>query len=121
VSAPAEFGAFGWAACWKLSAEGRCRLPEGHGGACAPVPYAGDLHGDLQPVPGPTGEYPMGKLNAEDSGGLKIGISIEGKIVRLDFGVPVHWIGLDPATARGLGNRLIRRADLIDRLNRKTH
>jgi hypothetical protein len=33
---------YGYTACWKLSAEGRCRLPKNHDGECGPVPYAGD-------------------------------------------------------------------------------
>lgn len=62
---------------------------------------------------GPTGNYPAGKLNAEDKGGLMMAVGIEnGKIV-VHFGTPVQWLGLDAQTARALARALIEKADLL--------
>jgi hypothetical protein len=59
---------------------------------------------------GPTGDYPQGKLNAEDEGGLIIAISTKDNAVRVDFGKPVAWIAYDADTAIGFAHALIERA-----------
>jgi hypothetical protein len=47
---------------------------------------------------GPTGDFPHGKLNADDEGGLMIAISHAeypaGETVMIQFGTKVSWIGL---------------------------
>jgi hypothetical protein len=48
---------------------------------------------------GPTDDYPDGKLNEHDEGGLMMAISVENGNVRLDFGKPVAWLALDPNRA----------------------
>lgn len=57
---------------------------------------------------GATGEFPLGRLNADDEGGLKMGITADkaNGIVCVDFGKPVAWLGLDKATALALAEKL---------------
>jgi hypothetical protein len=45
------------------------------------------------PVPGPTGEFPEGKLTPEDKGSLTFTIGTKNGKVIIDFGAPVSWIG----------------------------
>jgi len=45
------------------------------------------------PVPGPTGEFPEGKLAPEDKGSLTFTIGAKNGKVIIDFGAPVSWIG----------------------------
>lgn len=62
---------------------------------------------------GPTGKFPMGHLNADDEGEIRIGItSSNGKIV-IDFGKPIHWIGFSPEQAKQIAETLIIRANEI--------
>lgn len=60
----------------------------------------------------PTGDFPEGKLNRHDEGGLRFAISAEKGHVRIDFGKPVAWVALPPDTARKLAESLNRYADL---------
>lgn len=66
--------------------------------------------------PGPTGQFPHGKLNDQDEGALsyRIAADIEAGVVRLDFGQPVAWIGFAPTDARALAFALLRHAGRID-------
>lgn len=58
--------------------------------------------------PGATGDYPDGKLNDDDEGGLgmRIGV-VQGRVV-IDFGKPVTWIGFRPNEAYDIA-KLIRK------------
>jgi len=61
---------------------------------------------------GATGDFPQGKLNDHDEGGLRIGVAwdkLDG-IVRVEFGKPVAWLGLPPPEAIGLAKLLLRHA-----------
>ena len=57
---------------------------------------------------GATGDFPLGRLNSDDEGGLKMGIAADkaNGIVLVDFGKPVAWLGLDKATALALAEKL---------------
>jgi hypothetical protein len=61
---------------------------------------------------GKTGTFPKGQLNADDEGAIKIGIAYDpvDKVVRIDFGTPVTWLGLPPDEARELANILLKKA-----------
>lgn len=50
--------------------------------------------------PGPTGEYPDGKLNKDDEGELQfaVGVTNTGDVF-FDFGVKVKWIAMEPSQA----------------------
>ena len=70
--------------------------------------------------PGPTGEYPQGKLTPRDDGALNIAITdINGKIV-LNFGYPVQWIGFGPEEAIALAGMLTDRAMRVKQKERPT-
>lgn len=63
---------------------------------------------------GPTGKFPQGKLTADDEGEMTLAIGIEnGKIV-IRFGTVTTWLGMDAATARGMADSLIRKADELE-------
>lgn len=65
--------------------------------------------GELNKAPGPTGEYPKGKMNEGDEGALQVAVGIEdGKIV-IHFGTPVNWLGLDREEAVQLTSMLMLR------------
>jgi hypothetical protein len=49
--------------------------------------------------PGPTGDYPDGVLNDEDEGGLMMACTVVDGRVKIDFGKPIVWFALDPASA----------------------
>ena len=59
---------------------------------------------------GATGRYPMGKLSQTDEGEIIFGVAhTEGRVI-LDFGKPVHWVGMTPNQAIDLGNALLKHA-----------
>jgi hypothetical protein len=65
--------------------------------------------------PGKTGDFPHGKLNEYDEGGLKLGLTVEKGKVIVVFGTPITWIGLEPKDARGLAELLIRYAEQAEK------
>lgn len=65
--------------------------------------------GDASEI-GPTGEFPAGKLTADDQGGLNVGVAVyNGKII-IKFGIPIEWFGMDADMAEALGEKLIELA-----------
>lgn len=61
------------------------------------------------------GQYPNGKANEQDEGPVMLAVGLETteegkKIVRIDFGAPVEWIGITPEQAVQLGNELFKLA-----------
>jgi hypothetical protein len=63
--------------------------------------------------PGPTGEYPQGKLGSDDDGELTIAFSYDHGNIRIDFGTPTEWIAMSPEHARELANLLRYHADVV--------
>lgn len=59
---------------------------------------------------GPTGRYPEGKIAPNDEGEIRFGVARDGDKVLVDFGTPVHSIGMTRDQARDFGVLLIRRA-----------
>lgn len=61
---------------------------------------------------GATGNYPNGKLDEHDEGEIKIAITADtaNKIVSVDFGKSVTWIGFTPDQARELADMLTDKA-----------
>ena len=62
---------------------------------------------------GKTNDYPRGKLNDADEGGLKIAIAVQDKTVIVAFGTPTAWIGLDKHTAIAFANGILEKANAI--------
>lgn len=60
--------------------------------------------------PGPTGDFPKGKLRPDDEGGIAIAIMNRGGKIVMDFGKPTAWIGFDPVEARQMAEALLRNA-----------
>jgi hypothetical protein len=66
---------------------------------------------------GPTGNFPMGKMNTDDEGELQMGVTNDpqnGTVV-LAFGKPIAWIGLYPAQARAMAEALIKHAEIMEK------
>lgn len=54
------------------------------------------------PKLGATGNFPKGKVSADDEGELRMAMgNKEGKVI-LEFGKPIKWVGLDPSDADAL-------------------
>lgn len=64
---------------------------------------------------GATGQFPDGKMNADDEGEIQFGITNNGSEVILNFGKPVTWLGMPPSLARQLAAMLTKHADQADR------
>jgi hypothetical protein len=63
---------------------------------------------------GATGEFPDGKVNEDDEGGLMCAVGDVGDTVRIDFGPkPVAWLALDPDAAIAFATAIIDRAMAI--------
>lgn len=62
---------------------------------------------------GPTNKFPMGHLNKDDEGEIRIGITSHGGKIVIDFGKPIHWIGFSPDQAKDIAQNLIDRANEI--------
>jgi hypothetical protein len=60
--------------------------------------------------PGPTGQFPHGALNEQDRGELRVAVSVEKDMIRIDFGTPVKWVSLPPDTALTFASVLVKRA-----------
>lgn len=67
-----------------------------------------------KPKLGSAGDFPRGKLNAEDEGGLQIAVYERDKTVVINFGKEVVWIGLDKLTAIALGKSILKKAESIN-------
>lgn len=67
------------------------------------------------PATGATGLFTDGKVNADDEGELKLMIAadLSAGIVRIDFGKPVAWLGLQKDNAIQIGNGIITKAKLL--------
>jgi len=62
---------------------------------------------------GATGKFSDGKISKTDEGEIKFAIAaIEDRVV-LNFGSPVHWIGLTRAQALSVANSLTKHAASI--------
>ena len=64
---------------------------------------------------GATGDFPEGKLNGADEGGLRFAIGEEGGNVIIKFGSPVAWLGMPPEQAVAMAELLIRKARIVAR------
>jgi hypothetical protein len=62
---------------------------------------------------GPTNDFPEGKLNGDDEGGLQVGITSQDGQVIIAFGKPISWLGFGPDKARQLAALLIAKANDI--------
>jgi len=59
---------------------------------------------------GATGETPDGRCHDDDEGELRMAISRQGDLVRLDFGKPTAWVAFPPEQAEELAKALLKQA-----------
>jgi hypothetical protein len=59
---------------------------------------------------GPTGDYPHGKMNEEDEGGIMLGIAHDKGKVIINFGKPIAWVGFPPEQAFELARLIAEHA-----------
>ncbi len=69
---------------------------------------------------GATGLHPAGKLTPQDEGGIQFRVGSENGKVVLDFGSPVHWVGMDAQQAAELASSLMKWARIVGRKNGET-
>ncbi len=69
---------------------------------------------------GATGLHPQGKLTPQDEGGIQFRVGSENGKVVLDFGTPVHWVGMDAQQAADLASSLMKWARIVGRKNGET-
>lgn len=65
---------------------------------------------------GPTDRYPEGKYSPNDEGEIRFGIARDGDKVLVDFGAPVHSLGMTREQARDFGRMLITKAGFTCRI-----
>lgn len=65
---------------------------------------------------GPTGTFSRGKVADDDQGDLMLGVipDREHRIVRIEFGHEIAWLGLDPVTARAFIESVQRALAVIE-------
>jgi hypothetical protein len=69
---------------------------------------------------GALGEFPEGKLTKDDEGAVQFAIGErDGKVV-IDFGTPMHWIGMTPQQAADFASTILKHARKVGRKNGET-
>jgi hypothetical protein len=59
---------------------------------------------------GPTGDFPDGRLNEYDEGGINMVVEVSKGRVLLSFGKPIAWLGVSPDDALRLADLLTKHA-----------
>jgi hypothetical protein len=59
---------------------------------------------------GATGDFPRGKLNADDEGGLILAITVIDQTLRIEFGKPIAWLAMSRDEAIGFAELIMQRA-----------
>lgn len=60
---------------------------------------------------GPTGQFPDGKLNADDEGEIQLGVTHDADgLVRVNFGKPIAWLAMPKETAIMFAHMLLKHA-----------
>jgi hypothetical protein len=69
---------------------------------------------------GALGDFPEGKLTKTDEGAIQFAVGHKDGKVILDFGTPVHWVGLSPQQAADLASSILSKAREVGRMNGET-
>jgi hypothetical protein len=69
---------------------------------------------------GALGDFPEGQLTKTDEGAIQFAIGERGGKVVVDFGTPVHWLGMTPQQAAEFASLLLKRAREVARKNGET-
>ena len=69
------------------------------------------------PKLGPLGTYSQGKADKHDKGDLRLAVSVDPlhRIIRMDFGTELTWIGLGTQEARAIANALLNAVEKLQR------
>lgn len=59
---------------------------------------------------GALGDFPEGKLTKTDEGAIQFAIGEKDGKVIIDFGTPVHWVGMTPQQAADFASLVLKRA-----------
>lgn len=79
-----------------------------------------DLLSSAADFRGSLGDFPEGKLTKTDEGAIQFAIGEkDGKVV-IDYGTPVHWVGMTPQQAADFASLLLKRAREVARKNGET-
>lgn len=69
---------------------------------------------------GALGDFPHGQLTKADEGAIQFAVGEQhGKVV-IDFGTPVHWLGMTPQQAADFASTVLKRAREVARKNGET-
>jgi len=69
---------------------------------------------------GALGSHPEGKLTPADEGAIQFAIGEQNGKVVIDFGTPVHWLGMSAQQAADLAGDLMKWARLVGRKQGET-
>lgn len=69
---------------------------------------------------GATGQWPLGKLNDDDEGGLRLALKAENGTVVIDFGTSVTWVGMTPQEAADFASAILKMARGVARTKGET-
>lgn len=79
-----------------------------------------DLMNSTAKFRGAIGTHPEGQLVKEDEGAIQFAIGErDGKVI-VDFGTPVHWLGMTPQQAADFASTILKRARQVARRNGET-
>lgn len=62
---------------------------------------------------GATGDFPRGKLNGDDEGGLRVAIAVKDRTVMIAFGKEIAWLGMSKPEALAFAETIRKRAEEI--------
>lgn len=66
---------------------------------------------------GALGDFPEGQLSKTDEGSIQFALGAKDGKVIIDFGTPVHWLGMTPQQAADLASAIIKKAREVARAN----
>ena len=66
---------------------------------------------------GALGDFPLGQIAKDDEGAIQFAIGEKDGKVIIDFGTPVHWLGMTPQQAADFASAVIKRARTVARAN----
>lgn len=69
---------------------------------------------------GAVGDFPKGQLNKTDEGSIRFAIGEQNGKVVIDFGAPVHWLGMTAQEAADFASAVLKRAREVGRKQGQT-
>lgn len=69
---------------------------------------------------GAIGAYPNGQLTKADEGSIQFAIGEQDGKVVIDFGTPIHWLGMTPQQAADFASTVLKRARDVGRKQGQT-